>query len=142
MNFSERLKECMRDAELRPMDVERKTGIHHTIICNLLLGKHLPSFNVLIKLLYFFDCSADYLLGISEIPTDEKLFPVPQFSERLKDILKEKKISQEKLKRELPVSGSVLYYWISGKRLPLPDNLIKLSKYFDCSVDYLIGRIR
>ena len=51
-------------------------------------------------------------------------------------------ISQEKLKRELPVSGSVLYRWVSGKSLPTPTSLIRLSEYLDCSVDFLIGRRR
>jgi len=54
--------------------------------------------------------------------------------------LKELKISQEQLKRDLNVSSSVIYKWISGKSEPSTTSLIRLACYFECSVDYLIGR--
>lgn len=82
------------------------------------------------------------MLGRTDIPTEEPLHPVPPFGERLRFILESFAVSQEKLKRELPVSGSVLYRWLSGKNQPSTESLIRLADYFGCSVDYLIGRIR
>ena len=102
----------------------------------------MPYFEHFVALLDFFNCSADYLLGLTELHTEEPLHPVPPFNKRLREILKEYNTSQGKLIRELPVSASVLYYWLSGKRQPTIPMLIKLAEYFDCSVDYLIGRIK
>ena len=31
--------------------------------------------------------------------------------------------------------------WLKGVTSPYMDNLLKLSQAFDCSVDYLIGRV-
>ena len=141
-NFVERLKEFMRDTELHAIDIERKTEIDHGNISDFLQQKHQPSYGALIKLVCLFDCSADYLLGIVDIPTEEKLLPVLPFGKRLREILKLKGISQEKMKKDMKISSSVIYNWISGKREPTPTSLIKIANYLDCSVDYLIGRLR
>ena len=102
----------------------------------------MPTYESLKKLLIVFNCSADFLLGIDEFPTEETLYPLLPFANRFKDVLAKKNISQERLKRELPVSASVLYKWTSGKNTPSAISLVRLAKYLDCSVDYLIGRRR
>ena len=140
--LSERLKEYMQEAELNQSALGEKTGIKNTNISDFLADIHTPSYQNFVKLLYAFGCSADDLLGRTDIPTEEPLHPVPPFGERLRFILESFAVSQEKLKRELPVSGSVLYRWLSGKNQPSTESLIRLADYFGCSVDYLIGRIR
>ena len=55
-------------------------------------------------------------------------------------ILKEKKFSRHKLKKELPFSKQSIDDWFFGVRIPSLENLIILAKYFDCSMDYLVGR--
>ena len=141
-NFKERLAEFIQDFTITQTKLEETTGLSQSNISDYINGICTPSYASLIKLLYFFDCSADYLLGRTEIPTEEKLLPVLPFNERLRYILKEKKVSQEQLKRDLSISGSVIYKWLSGKNQPTLSSLIKLADYFDCSVDYLIGRLR
>ena len=49
-------------------------------------------------------------------------------------------VSQYRLEKDLPVSGSVVYHWLNGKAVPTVDSLIRLSDFFGCSVDFLIGR--
>ncbi|MBQ2701483.1 MAG: helix-turn-helix transcriptional regulator [Clostridia bacterium] len=131
----------MQELEYTQVKLAEITGITNTNISNFLLEYHTPSYKHFVQLLYAFDCSADYLLGLTEIHTEENLNEVPPFSIRLRFILKTYGVSQEKLKRELPVSGSVLYKWTSGKSNPSTESLIRLAEYFGCSVDYLIGRI-
>ena len=140
--FSERLKEFMQEKELTQTALGEQTGIQSTNVSDFLSGKHTPSYKNLTKLLYFFNCSADYLLGRKDLPREEPFHELPPFHERLRAILIEQKTSQEKLKRELRVSGSVLYKWLSGKSQPSVESLILLADYFDISIDYLIGRIR
>lgn len=139
-NFVERLNELMTDEGLKQFDLSRKTGIKHSTLSGLVSGKHTPNYKSLIKIMTFFDCSADYLLGLDEIHTEEKLFVPQEFSTRLRAVLKEKGVSGEKLKRDLSLSGSVLFKWLSGKAQPSAHSLTALAKYFDCSIDYLIGR--
>ena len=116
--------------------------IERSNISEFLSGKHSPSFEAFISLLYYFHCSADYLLGLTDIHTEEPLHEVPPFGERLRKLLKEQKISQAQLIRELPVSSAVPYKWLSGKNYPSIESLVRLAEYLDCSVDYLIGRVR
>ncbi len=141
-NFVERLNEYMQERILTQKYLAEKHGIPSSTLSALLLGKNMPSYSTLAKLLYVFDCSADFLLGVDEYPTEEKLFPVIAFEERFKEILSEKNISQGKIKRDLHYSTSVLYKWVSGKAEPSAVTLIRLAEYLDCSVDYLMGRRR
>ena len=102
----------------------------------------LPSYDALVSLLYAFNCSADYLLGLKDIPTEEPMHPVLPFSERLRAMMKSRHVTQQILKDEAKISTSVQYKWLSGKNNPSVESLIRLAEFFDCSVDYLIGRVR
>ena len=140
--FSERLVEYMQEQNLTQKDLDNNYGLPNATVSGFIHEKTMPTYDTLTKLLTVFNCSADFLLGKDEYPTEEKLYPVLPFKQRFKDILIEKGISQEKVKRELPVSASVLYKWVSGKNSPSATTLIRLAEFFDCSIDYLIGRRR
>ena len=139
-NFVEKLKEMMADENLTQIELSKRTGIIHTTLSGLLSGKHTPNYKSFVNIMLYFDCSADYLLGLTEIHTEEKLYMPVAFNQNLRKILGEKEISQEKLKRDLSISGSVLFKWLKGRAQPSMHSLIELARYFDCSVDYLIGR--
>lgn len=138
----ERLRELMHEKGWNQSDLGKHADVQHTNISDFLSETHVPSYGNLVKLLYTLNCSADYLMGTEDIHTEETLFPVLPFSQRLRDMLQTNGISQERLKRELPVSGSVLYKWLSGKSLPTAESLLRLAEYFGCSIDFLLGRRR
>ena len=56
----------------------------------------------------------------------------------LQEIRKKKGYSQLKVAMDLNISREALSYYENGKRSPDLEMLLKLSKYFDVSVDYLI----
>lgn len=56
----------------------------------------------------------------------------------LKKIRKKKGLSQLKVAMDLSITREALSYYENGKRSPDVDMLIKLSRYFGVSVDYLI----
>lgn len=138
----ERLKEYMQERNVTQSALAKNTGIERSNISEYLSGKHVPSYSNFIALLYFFDCSADYLLGITDLPCEQPLHEVQNFGQRLRKVMFEQKISQYRLVLDLPVSSSVLYKWLHGQSFPNADNLMRLSSYLDCSVDYLLGRIQ
>ena len=137
-----RLKELVDETGLTLKEIAEKTEISQSNLSEFILGKHTPSFKNLISLLYLFDCSADYLLGKRELPCEEKLYPVLPFHERLRAVMQERGISQTKMIKTMPVSAGALYKWVSGKAQPSVDTLFRLSEFLDCSIDYLIGRVR
>ena len=56
----------------------------------------------------------------------------------LREIRKRKGYSQLKVAMDLNISREALSYYETGKRSPDIDMLIKLSSYFNVSIDYLI----
>ena len=141
-NLQQRLQEFLRDEEINQFAFAQMSGIHHTSISGYVTFGAEPCYRHFIKILNVMNCSADYALGLTDIDTDEPFYEPLPFGERLREILKQKGVSQERLKRELPVSSSLIYKWLSGKSCPYPTMLSRRAKYLDVSVDYLLGRVR
>lgn len=60
------------------------------------------------------------------------------FSEKLKYIRNELRLSQDELAGELGVSRQSISKWESGSAYPEIDKLIMISNFFDVSIDYLL----
>ena len=56
----------------------------------------------------------------------------------LREIRKQKGYSQLKVAMDLSISREALSYYENGKRSPDVNMLVRLSEYFDVSIDYLI----
>lgn len=61
-----------------------------------------------------------------------------EFIENLKTLLIDKKISKNKLAKEIGISEGTIRSWETGK-FPTIDKLIKISQYFSISTDELLG---
>lgn len=61
------------------------------------------------------------------------------FGQRLKELREEKGISRKQLADAMIVSVRLVSYWENGQRECDFETLIKLSKYFNESIDYLLG---
>ncbi len=62
-----------------------------------------------------------------------------QFDVRLKELRREKQLSQKELADLLSTGQSSISAWERGEREPLAHQLIDLAGVFECSVDYLLG---
>ena len=60
------------------------------------------------------------------------------FSEKLQRLRKVNGLSQEQLAEKLNVSRQAISKWEMGA-IPDMDNVIKISRFFDCSLDYLMN---
>lgn len=56
----------------------------------------------------------------------------------LREIRKNKKLSQVKVSMDLNICREALSHYENGRRSPDIDMLIKMSEYFNVSIDYLI----
>ncbi len=59
---------------------------------------------------------------------------------KLKELRKQKGLTQDKLSKILGVSRTTISMWESESNQPDNDTLIKLANFFNVSTDYLIGR--
>jgi len=61
-----------------------------------------------------------------------------EFHERLKIVREKQKIDLENLAKDLDISTEEIISWENGEEEPSIDNLIKLSKIYRTSTDYLL----
>ena len=61
------------------------------------------------------------------------------FPERLKQLRKEKGMTQLDLAKALDVSGATVAMWETGKRKPSFEMLDRLTEVFDKRIDYILG---
>lgn len=61
------------------------------------------------------------------------------FSNRLRQLRKQHKISQDSLAKQLFVSQQSVAKWESGKITPNPETLANIANIFNVSADYLLG---
>jgi len=62
-----------------------------------------------------------------------------EFGERLKNIRKSKKITQQQLSKALGVGQSTIANYENNTRFPMENTLIELAAYLEVSLDYLMG---
>lgn len=62
-----------------------------------------------------------------------------KFKENLKELRQEKKIGQVELAKALGVSKGVISLWENGLREPNMYSLILIAKFFNVSIDELVG---
>ncbi|EHQ8834537.1 helix-turn-helix transcriptional regulator [Enterococcus faecalis] len=63
------------------------------------------------------------------------------FTERLKELRKKNKLTQEELAKALGISRDVYANWENGRAKPDFLQLSNIADYFDTSIDYLVGRV-
>jgi DNA-binding XRE family transcriptional regulator len=63
-----------------------------------------------------------------------------KFTERLKELRKEKNLTQKQLSKLINVSEDCIYFWEKGRSEPSILDLINLSNVFEVSIDYLVGK--
>ena len=60
------------------------------------------------------------------------------FGKRLKELRIEKKLSQRELGDIFGVCNQTISFWETGSREPDLDMLVKIAKFFEVSIDFLL----
>lgn len=63
-----------------------------------------------------------------------------KFPDRLKELREKRELLGKDLAKIMGVEPATITNWEKGNRFPKYDVLIKIADYFDCSLDYLLGR--
>lgn len=141
--FAERLKEVMDDKPINAPALGKALHTDRTNITRYLRGERAPQYANFLRLLDFFSCSADYLLGLVDYPPENAVYHAPSepFSVRLRRAMNACDVSRYSLENAQNFASSAVQNWLTGKKLPTVESLAALSEFMGCSVDYLIGRI-
>lgn len=138
--FPLRLDELIKETGKTLTKINSDLKCANSTVNHYLDGRYLPTFEMTIKLADYFNCTADYLLGLKNDCNITKFKICPPFSEQLKFLCDDAGITRYKLSSEIKVSKSVIQYWWNGKNNPTIISVVKLAQYFDCSVDFILGR--
>ena len=138
--FVERLNELMQEQNLTNFSLSKKLECQDDIIQNWREGKYYPSLKNLISLSAYFNCSIDFILGL----TDKENYKTGKenitFVQRYKECREKLNLTDYKVAKSCGVQQSTISQWLLHGRLPETENLVLLSKLFDCTIEYLIGR--
>ena len=87
--FAERLKELMRERnEMTPTELAHALNCDKHAVSRWIHGANFPRFATLIKMTEFFNISIDFLLGLSDEETLNRLHTNTIFLDRLNLLLK------------------------------------------------------
>ena len=139
--FNIRLTELMEENELTPTILANALGINSSAVSKLVLHNSDVTLSTLMTLKNYFNCSIEFLSGRIEIDTETMKFTEHNFINSLKINLKEKEITEYRIIKTLKFSNNLLPNWKKGGE-PRLSSLSKISDYLECTIDYLVGRVR
>ena len=138
--FSQILKELCKENNITIKELSKITGITDSLLYKYANQKTSPTIDNIVKLANYFNCSIDYMLGDDSFNYGfNQTYNKSLFYNRFKDLLKKYNLKSSNISNKLQISKSTQYCWKNGT-MPYLDTLVKIAKYFDVSVDYLIGR--
>ena len=135
--FQERLKELLEDYDLSRLALAKKLSISSTTINGYFNNNYYPTIEIALNMAKFFNCSLDYLFGLTDniSPLYTK---TSNFIERFNFLMKSKNNSIAKTMEELNMSEYSYYRWKNGL-IPKTNKLLDIVKYFDTSLDFILG---
>lgn len=137
--FQERLQELLEENNLSRLQLAKSLNISSTTINGYFNNGYYPNIEIAIKMANYFNCSLDFLFGLSDI-NDFSNRNNKTFFENLKSLIKSSGISIAQTMKNLKMSEYSYYRWRDGL-IPKTINLIDLAKYFDVSIEYLLGNL-
>ena len=138
MEFYDILKDLMFDNGLDLKTLAELSNIDLSTLYYYRENKKSPDLNTLIKLSDYFNCSIQFLLGLTDNSEISKKNG-KKFIDIYEKLLRDNKTNNYKVSKILGISRARYYDWKKGV-LPNINTLKELSKHFNVSIDYLIGR--
>ena len=136
-NFKERLEDLLIEHNMSKNQLANIVGVRPDTIYGYYRKKLLPEIHIAKRIADYFDCSLDYLFGLTEQVKNNPKNNL-SFADTIKKLIKDNHKSVEKAMKELNIRDRTYYRWQSGESKPLTSIIITLAKYFDVSVDYLV----
>ncbi len=144
--FAKRLQDLLVYSVKTDSQLAEETTLKRKAIYNWLRGITYPTAESLLILANYFQVSADYIIGLSDI--EEDMGKVEISAKEAHDTLigylnvymVEKEITYYRLAKLLGVGQSTLARWFKEGATPEMAILIRISKLLDKSLDELLGR--
>lgn len=143
MNYGEKIKNLREDNDIKQIEMAEMLGLKKNMYCMYENEYQVIPAKYLLQIANILNVSIDYIFGF----TDEKNYiNIKEFNifisgQRIKELRKNYKLSQNKVADILNTSQSMVNYYEKGKNIISTLFLFSLCKRFSISADYLLGRI-
>ena len=139
--FVENFNYLIAEKEITGKELAKVLNINEAAISYYRNGVNTPSVSNLIKIADYFNCSIDFLLGLTDgEASNQKYKMCIPIQERIAELPKLFGLNANKFCREVKISESAYYDWKKGDNQPNIYSIIKIAKHFDRSVDFILGR--
>ena len=136
-DFQDRLTELLQDNNLTKQQFAKNINKRLSTINEYFLNDYYPQIDLAITIANYFNVSLDYLFGLSDKKENTNKNDNP-FFDNFDILVKTNKKSILNTMLDMNFKESNYYRWKAGK-IPKTNNLLTIAKYFDVSLDYLIG---
>lgn len=138
--FADTITEFMLNKSMTIKDFSHAVNISAPVVGQWIRQEIFPTAASAVKVADYLDCSLDYLFGRSSQREFIRAASPVSFKARLKDILCAQSTSRYKIARACGIEPSLMSKWLLNGCMPKIESLLKLADYFNCSLDYLVGR--
>ena len=137
--FSERLKELMFDCgQIKSEALAKKLKVSGPTVRSWMNNKRDITLVNAVNVADFFECSLDYLAGLSEVDHKVTARPLPPFYDNLRKVMAEQGVTRYQIAKNV-VADVFFTKWAHGG-MPMLYTACKLAQYLNVSLDYLVGR--
>lgn len=138
--FTETFNFLISDNDLTGKELAAALNIPAATVSRYRNGIHAPTIDYIIKIADYFNCSVDYLLGLEEENTALTFKRCPPIKEQIAALPKQFKMSYYAFCKQAGITESGFYDWKNGNKTPTIQSIVKIAKFFDRRVDFILGR--
>lgn len=140
--FIENLKDLIFESGKSLRQLAEGSGVSAMQFSRYLKGS-IPTIDITLKIAKYFECSLDYLFGLTEVKNNSKYktydYDMSKFLENYQKLLNENNITHYKFMKTSSFDESIIRHWKSGST-PRLDIIYYIAKNLNGSIDDLIGR--
>ena len=137
--FQKRINELVNDTDLKKVDLAKAGNFDYRSLSNALVYGIIPTTSTLVKMANYFNVSIDYILGRTD-KNDYIEQSNVTFQDRFEKLCVEKGVTHYKVSQDCFFDKSNISRWLSKGYLPTLEILDMITKYFNVSIDYILGR--
>ena len=142
INFVEILKDLVDEAGLSLRQLSQESGVSTMQLSRYLKGST-PTVDVTLKLAVYFNCSLDYLFGLSQEKEEGRYktsdYDMSKFLHNYQNLLKNNNLSNYKFMKDGGFDESIIRHWRAGAK-PRLNIVYYIALNLGGSMDELIGR--
>lgn len=138
--FKNRFIALVAEQDCTIYEFAKNAGVSKSVVTRAAIYGIIPSVKLLIKIANALNTSLTYLLGMTEIKLFEAAPAPSDFHARLNALRCEREVKVSEIGAKMPFSTNLFYEWERVGTIPSLEYLIAIAKYFEVSIDYLLGR--